>query len=204
MVPEQRNALSAAVHFVTAEPEPAAAARMPVVPGSGMEKWDTNGDGFLDAAEMQAMAAAAGGALGAPPAAASPHPKGGGGGGTAVSALFLFLLRAFSYLGVCQGSRQTGWIPCLFLASCCCLFRMLFLPEQTHTTQPFPFSSTRNAHYMSMYTCWLAGWLAAHWLKRNLCPLDTKWLRQHRKCQGPEGSLRPHEFCTPALSSPSL
>ena len=37
-----------------------------------MEKWDTNGDGYLDEAELQAMNASAG--LGAPPASESPRP----------------------------------------------------------------------------------------------------------------------------------
>jgi hypothetical protein len=51
-------------------PEPAPASGMAVP--AGMEKWDTNGDGYLDAAELQAMNASAG--LGAPPASASPRP----------------------------------------------------------------------------------------------------------------------------------
>jgi len=52
-----------------AEPAPAPAG-MAVRPG--MEKWDSNGDGYLDEAELQAMTASAG--LGAPPAGASPRP----------------------------------------------------------------------------------------------------------------------------------
>ena len=51
-------------------PEPAPASGMAVPPG--MEKWDTDGDGYLNAAELQAMNASAG--FGATPAGASPRP----------------------------------------------------------------------------------------------------------------------------------
>eukprot|EP01046_Picozoa_sp_COSAG06_P035115 COSAG06_NODE_3739_length_4957_cov_37.565665_2_plen_486_part_00 len=63
----QKISLVAKAEAAAPEPEPAGMA----VP-AGMEKWDTDGDGYLNAAELQAMNASAG--LGAPPAGASPRP----------------------------------------------------------------------------------------------------------------------------------